>query len=199
MDKSRVVVAGVLFAMILVACGGGSGTFSTSVPGDRPLNGLSSSEIATLCADAANHIANSGLKQDSCHITGFAEAAYQATSSSNATDAELQAACSQASMRCLTSTTAPNCFVPPRADCTATVAELTACANDDWAQTHALASKVPACSGISRAVISSANSNGGLALALPASCRTYQSKCSSSGGGSTGDGGSGPPDGGFGQ
>jgi hypothetical protein len=78
-----------------------------------------------------------------------------------------------------------------------------ACANDSAAQTHALASKVPACSGINRAVIS-ANSNVGSALAdQPASCHTYQSKCSSSGSGSgsgsTGDGGSGPPDGGVGQ
>jgi hypothetical protein len=70
---------------------------------------------------------------------------------STATDAELQAACSQTSTICLTTT--PNCPVPAPADCTATVGELTACANDVAAQTHLLASKVPACSGINRADI----------------------------------------------
>jgi hypothetical protein len=198
-DKSSVVVPGVFFAMILAGCGGGgsTGTFSTSVPGDRPLNGLSSSEIATLCADLANYSSNSTLKRDNCRLTGFLTASL-ASSMSTATDAELQAACSQISTSCLTTT--PNCPVPAPADCTATVAELTACASDSAAQTHLLASQVPACTGINRTAIKNATSSVGSALVgQPASCQAYEAKCSSSGSGSTGDGGSGPPDGGVGN
>lgn len=194
---SSVVVSGVLFAMILARCGGGgrTGTFSTSVSGDRPVNGLSSSEITMLCADLANYASNSGLKQDNCLLAGFLTASSEASVLSTATDAELQAACSQTSTICLTTT--PNCPVPAPADCTATVGELTACANDVAAQTHLLASKVPACSGINRADIG-ANSSVGTALAhQPASCQSYQAKCSGSS--SSGDGGSGTHDGGVGN
>jgi hypothetical protein len=193
---SRVVVSGVLFAMILARCGGGgrTGTFNTSVSGDRPVNGLSSSEITTLCADLANYASDSGLKQDNCLLAGFLMASSQASVLPTATDAELQAACSQTSTICLTTT--PNCPVPTPADCTATVGELTACANDVAAQTHLLASKVPACSGITRADIG-ANSSVGTALAhQPTSCQSYQAKCSGS---SSGDGGSGTHDGGVGN
>jgi hypothetical protein len=196
MYKYGVVVPGVLFAMILAGCGGGGGpgTFNTSVPGDRPLNGLSSSEIATLCGDASNYFSNSGLKQADCQIAGFLAASFQASSSSTATDAELQAACLQTYTSCLS--TIPHCPAPTPAGCMATVADLTACVNDSATQTHALASKVPACSGINRAAIS-ANSSVGTALARqPAGCQSYDAKCSRS---SSGDGGSGPPDGGFGQ
>lgn len=195
---SSVVVSGVLFAMILARCGGGdrTGTFSTSFSGDRPVNGLSSSEITTLCADLAKYASNSGLKQDNCLLAGFLTASSEASVLSTATDAELQAACSQTSTICLTTT--PNCPVPAPADCTATVGELTACANDVAAQTHLLASKVPACSGIKRADIG-ANSSVGTALAhQPTSCQSYQAKCSGSSS-SSGDGGSGTRDGGVGN
>jgi hypothetical protein len=198
MDKSSIIVPGALFAMILAGCGGGggTGTLSTSVPGDRPLNGLTSSEIATLCADLANYSSNSALKRDNCHLSGFVTASL-ASSMSTATDVELQVACSQISTSCLTTT--PNCPIPAPADCTATVADLIACANDSAAQTHMLASQVPACSGISRAAIKNAISSvGSVLVGQPASCQAYAAKCSSSSS-SSGDGGSGPPDGGVGN
>jgi hypothetical protein len=193
MDKSRVVVTGVLFAMILAACGGsgGPGTFSTSIPGDRPLNSLSSSELATLCSDASKSFSSSGLKEDDCRLTGFLAASFQPSS---ATDPELQAVCAQATMSCLTRM--PICPTQVPANCTATVAELTACDNDSAVQMHALASKLPACGGINRAAI---NANASVTTSQgpePASCLSYGAKCGSS---SSGDGGSGPPDAGMGQ
>jgi len=191
MGRSRVVVPGVLFSMILAACGGGGGpgTFSTSIPGDRPLNSLSSSELATLCSDASK--SSSGLKEDNCRLAGFLAASFQASS---ATDAELQAVCAQTTMSCLTRM--PICPTQVPANCTATVAELTACNNDSAAQLHALVSKLPACGGINRAAI---NANASVTTSQgpePASCLSYGAKCGSSG---SGEGGSGPPDGGTGQ
>ena len=194
MYKSSIVASSVFFTMLLLAaCGGGSGTvmFRTSVSSDRPLNGLSSGEIATLCVDLTNFDSNSGLKGDECRITGFLTASTQASSTPTATDVELQSACSGISTSCLT--TVPNCPLPAPAGCTATVADLIACANDSAAQTHLLASQVPACSGIDRTAISANSSIGTDLLRLPASCQSYEAKCSSS---SSGDGGGGFSDGG---
>ena len=144
-----------------------------------------------LCADAT--LSRSGLVEDDCHLTAFLTASSEASSSSTATDAELQAICSQASTSCLNDTAPANCPLPAPADCTATVADLTACANDSAAHTHVLATEVPACDAITRAAIVKNASVGSALAEQPASCQTYQAKCSSSSSGSSG-GGSNPSD-----
>ena len=194
MCKSSIFVSSVFVALMLPAACEGSGgmvMFRTSVSSDRPLNGLSSEEIATLCMGLVNFASTSGLKGDECRLTGFVTASTEASSIPTATDAELQSACSGISTSCLT--TVSNCPLPTPADCTASVADLVACANDSAAQTHLLASQVPACSGIDRTAIGANSSIGTDSAHQPASCQSYEAKCS---GGSSADGSAGLSDGG---
>jgi len=195
MNRTSVVVAQVLLVLVPVACGGngggGAGTFSTSVPGNRPLNDLSTTELATICADAMKFRSTSTLQADSCKLSGFLAASLDASFSPSATDAELEGACTQALMSCTTTPSTTTCDPAP-ANCTATVAELTACANDNAALEHNLASQVPACSADTRATVNAKANILLQALTLPPSCQTYEAKCPATGAGGTG----GTPDGG---
>jgi hypothetical protein len=190
----------------LGGCGGGSGggpTFTTSVPGEKPLGSLSNSELATLCGDFAKFAADPTNKVDTCRLSAIVETAFTAIFTTGATDSSLQMSCAQTYDQCLNpivdggagsaeagaasadagagtidAGAGVSCMRPP-ANCTATVAEETACINDQTAQTHALASKVPACSSVTLASV--APTDGGTStttLTEPASCQLLQSKCS---------------------
>jgi hypothetical protein len=180
------VLGGFLALNILPGCGGGGGegTFTTSVPGDRPLGGLTPGELITFCADGQKFSAQPTVKQDRCRLAAFLGAADVATFSPTATDADLKMACSQVYDNCSSST--PNCPHPP-ATCTATVAELTTCATATAAQTHDLAGKLPDCGAIDRASINASANVLGTVMDRPASCQPLDMKCSGS---SSGDGGS---------
>lgn len=175
---------------MVAGCSGGGGTFTTTVAGDKPLGTLSGSEVARLCDDANKFLAASTSNTDACRIGALSLTNFVAMLSPTMTDTELQMTCSDSYSRCVNQTTsggtAPDagsstagmCSAPP-ANCTATVAELVACVNDSAAQYHKLATSGPDCAKIARASFS--GSNGGAAsipTAAPASCQTYQSKCS---------------------
>jgi hypothetical protein len=181
-----------MFALIgAAACGGGGGgaSFTTSVPGGTKLGDLSDAELATLCADGAKFAAEPAHLMDNCRLTAFLSTALTAAFMPDATDASLQMTCAETYGQCLNPSVdagqsgydggaGPSC-TRPAANCTATVAEYTACINDQAAQTHAAASAVPACNAVSLSDVSA--SDGGTAtptLAEPASCQVVQSKCS---------------------
>jgi hypothetical protein len=179
------VLTGVFVMGVLEGCGGGGGggTFTTSVPGDKPLGGLTGAEADQLCRDQNKFISESTYQMDMCRISAYLAAAFTATLSTTATDAELRTSCSDTYTQCLNpdpdggAGAGGTCGAPPPS-CTATVAELAACLNDEVAQYHALARQIPECGSLTRAglVETDGGSTPGL-TELPASCQTVQSKC----------------------
>ena len=137
------------------------GDVSTSVSGDRSLNTLSSSGIATLCADVTNYLSNSGLKQDSCHLAGVLDGILPGQLDVDRYGRRvgdgLHANLDQLPDdhdRTVPFPLRPTARQPSRSS---PPAPMTA-----PAQTHVLASQVPACSGINRAAI---DANAGVATA----------------------------------
>jgi hypothetical protein len=169
--------------------GGGAAKFTTSVPGDTKLGDLTDAELATLCADGAKFATDPAHLADNCRLAAFLSTAFTAAFMSGATDASLQMTCSETYGQCLNPSVdagqgafdggaGPSC-ARPAANCAATVAEYSACINDQASQTHAAASAVPACSSITLSSV--APSDGGTtgpSLSQPASCQLVQSKCS---------------------
>jgi hypothetical protein len=182
MKKTSVVVAVsavMMTAAVMMGCddGGGPGRFMTSVPANKPINTLSSGEIATLCADAETFVTKSAFHDDLCRLDAFLATTF--VTSSTSTDAELSAACTSAYNACVADVTGSTATCdPPPATCTATVGELTACANDEAAQFHEMAAKLPTCAGITRAAVEAQGSAATAGFTAPASCLAYQTKCS---------------------
>jgi hypothetical protein len=189
-----VVTAWLVLMGSLGGCGGGGGggggtTFTTSVPGEKPLGSLSDGELATFCSDGAKFAADPANRMDACRLSAFLATAVKAALSTGATDSSLQMSCSEIYNQCLNPTVdagagsadggaGATCMRPP-ANCTATVAEYTACINDETAQTNLAAGAVPACSALS--VANLAATDGGTPTttpAKPASCQLVQLKCS---------------------
>jgi hypothetical protein len=62
-----------------LGCGGGgtSGgpeTFTTSVPADQPLGGLSDDELTQLCADGRQFASDADVQKDNCRLAGYLSA-----------------------------------------------------------------------------------------------------------------------------
>lgn len=193
-EVGSLVLLGVLVGGLLEGCGGGgndggkAARFTTSVPADKPLGGLSGDELGTLCADGERFAAQPSVRADSCRVAAYFTVAFSAAFTPDATDADLRTQCTQSYDACITPSpdggagggdTGSAMCTPAPANCTATVGEYTACINDSTAQTHDFASSVPDCGSVSRAGLTSAG--GGTSPTLtgePASCVTVDMKCS---------------------
>jgi len=181
MRYAAAFVATVLGTALADGCSGGGGagapgTYHTSVPGDKPLNGLSSTELQILCNDLGAYLEHQ--EGDTCRLNGFLAAAFLAGASSTATDADLEATCSETTASCMSRFTG-TCGPRPSATCAATVAEQAACINDATVQNHMAAAGLPDCSGTTRAAVTAHSSAVSMALTgtQPASCQTYSAKC----------------------
>ena len=181
---------GILAMAALIGCGssGGSvGSFSTTVPPSTQLGQLSSAQLTSLCSDLNRYYtglaSNASLKQGSCKLAAVLTASL--TVGSSTTDAQLQAACNQAYNQCLSgsSTTGQTltCTETPPASCTATVAQYTACLNDNVSATTAAFASLPACNSLTVASLSADGGSGGGGDELPASCKTFSAACSDTG------------------
>lgn len=169
--------------------GAGSGApFTTTVTPDKPLVSLTGGESSTLCADVNRFASKETFKADSCRIDAVIASGLAAFFLSTATDAELRAECSQTYSQCLSSAVDAGtgsassvsnmaCGTVP-ANCTATVAELGTCLNDETAQLHGIASAFPDCSSLTRADFQSDGGSMAPAPGEPASCLNFQAKCS---------------------
>ncbi|HEX3901548.1 MAG TPA: hypothetical protein VH853_01790 [Polyangia bacterium] len=151
--------------------GGGTGTFSTSVPSGSKLSSLSSAQATQLCNDI-NSFGQKTLAPDDCKLTAVLAAAFTA----GGTDAQLQAACTSAYNACLaggdggvttTGSCDPTMLTSGSASCTATVGDVTTCANAEVA----VFNTIPSCSTLTAASLNALSADGGLSsTAEPTSC-----------------------------
>jgi len=145
----------------------GSGPFTTSVPGNTPLTGLSGTQQTQLCKDFTTY-ADATLAPALCKSVGLLLAAF----SGGTTDAQLQTACAAGYASCLSADGGATVTCDPSATpstCTATVADLTACFNAQ----SAAAAQIPSCSSLTAASLASALGDGG-SSATPAVCVPFE-------------------------
>jgi hypothetical protein len=181
-------------AVVIIAaigCGGGGSGFSPSVPSDKPLGSLSTSDATKLCMDTASYLMSQTkaleTKENQCRITGLALAALAAMDST-ASDAMLQQACQAGYQLCETApadggfttdvdagTSTIDCSNPTiPATCTATVAQYSACVNE---QTAAIQSLFVPCNQLTKAkLMTFSGDDGGASTSGPA-CAAFQAAC----------------------
>jgi hypothetical protein len=181
--RAREAIKRVLWAAAFVAagCGGGGrgATFVTTVPGGTPLGALTGDQVAQLCSDQDRFLTQASYATDVCRFTAGFAVSLEAELYPDETDDDLRAACTAAYEACLNPEGAAGgdvtCGARPAA-CTATVAELGACLNDQVAEVHALAQSVPSCDELTRAGLTNDGGTGAVQT-TPASCLAVASKC----------------------
>jgi hypothetical protein len=170
--------------------GGSSGGFTTSVPAGTKLTSLTSQQATQLCTDINNYGTNA-LAPDLCKLIAIESTALTLLSSSTAqpSNAMLQAACTQAYDACLSGdgglTTTSNCdpstFTSEPSTCTATVGDLTMCANADLTTTNQELAQLPSCSSVTATNLVSAlatlEAEADAGTSTSATCTALESNC----------------------
>lgn len=192
---------GLVAAAVFPACSsnsssnnGSSGSFSSGLPKDASLGGLSAADQKTLCDSLLSYESSASTNTSACKFAGIAQAAIAQFSGAKS-DADLQKACSDAETACKNrpapkvdgGTTTSTCKpLPP--NCTATVGELEACITDETAAANQAFASIPECSALTASFFK--QDGGGLGRGLgggtpPASCQTANQKCPGLVGGSS--------------
>lgn len=157
--------------------GGGTGSVTT-LSGTKALNGLSASESTQLCADSQAYVGRAISRPDACKSV----AVLLTLIGSPASDAEAQMQCASAYNQCLaspsTATGQPDSCDPIPANCTATVAQYSACVTDDITATNQAFGAFPKCSALTLTSLAATNP-GNLSTTPPASaaCMTFATAC----------------------
>ena len=177
-----------LLAVALAGCGDDkSSALSTGVDRNKPLGTVTPSEAQAIC-NATQTWTNQTITRDkqqqvTCRVTSNAIAALSARPAvmggPAVTDAQLQMTCQAAYAACTMrpapepGNTPPTCQAFP-ASCTATVGEYETCLNDVPPFLDMTLATLPTCEMLTRISILSVLN---LPNTLPASCKTFQSKC----------------------
>ena len=164
------------------AAGNSSGSpddLDTGLPADKPISDLSDAEIAGLCRKfdefySSGSSAGMNLEDFTCRFSAVLAAAL----SGAGTDAALRVACKMTYDACVAAPaeTTTKCGKPAGA-CTATVAELEACANDSAKAVEQLTSAFPSCAELTLADLMDLDGDGDAAPQNPTSCTTFEMKC----------------------
>lgn len=155
---------------------GSGGDFDTGLPTDKPIATLTDAEIAGLCSKFDDFYSKgtvaTNLKNFSCSFAGFIAAALGGADS----DAAARALCKTAYDGCIAAPgeTTSECK-KPSAECTATVGEVEACANDSAKYLAQLGDVFPSCAELTLADLM----DGGDVMTPdePSSCTTLDMKC----------------------
>jgi hypothetical protein len=154
------------------------GDLDTGLPGTKPLSDLTDAEIAGLCNKFDEFYSTGSVGMDledfSCRFSGLLAAAFAGAE----TDAAARAACKATYDSCVAAPaeTTSECG-KPSGMCTATVAELEACANDSAKALQQLTSSFPTCAELTLADLMDAGGGGDDPPQNPASCTTLEMKC----------------------
>src|SRR5580698_2592124 len=170
--------------------GSGAGTFSTSVPGSTKLTDLTTTQVMQICGDIATYVDDKvvpTLCGHNAQIAGLEGAELLLLQNPSATNTELQAACIQT----VATTDAGSCgpvdggtqacnVTSEPAGCTATVADLTTCANDDFSALSSYYDSLPSCASLTSATVTAFFAlDGGLDTGppVPTACSAFNATC----------------------
>lgn len=158
-----------------VSAQGGGPTFSTGVPGDLTLGGLSDAQNQQLCADTkAFYYAQGAASKDGvCDRVGI----NAALATMAASDAEARSTCQSAHDSCLAQPVVMSNINCNHLDatCLATVTEYKACLQDAIAVVARQLDSVPPCQSLTTGSLPSLGAGG--AGPSPASCTLIVQKC----------------------
>jgi hypothetical protein len=187
MNKNAFTFTGIVLAATLAGCGpgsGGSGSFSTSVPGGDQVQNLSPAQAGQFCSDISAYLTNQIVSPGLCQAAAVVATASQAMQDPSISDAQLQLLCSYvATSVCQvlsadagaggSGSGAPSCG--STAGCTATVAQISACVEDTGSSFATFEGMFPSCSMVTRARLASINQNA--SPMQPASCASLGTSC----------------------
>ena len=166
-------------AGFVASCGGGgsgsSPTAVTTVDGTKPLNTLTAAETTQLCNDTDAYMERVVSKAGMCKMAATMAAAFASPTS----DATAQAACTPIYNQCMAgpaSSTTQTCD-PILANCTATVAQYSACATDSLVALNQVLGAIPSCNAITLAELSSTGGTTTATTTTSASCQAFESAC----------------------
>jgi hypothetical protein len=181
---------GLVAAAVFPACSssssnnGSSGSFSSGLPKDASLGGLSAADQKTLCDSLQSYTSSLPANNSACKLAGIAQAAVSQFGGAKS-DADLQKACSDAETACKNrptpkfdaGTTTSTCKPLP-ANCTATVGELETCITDGTAASSKAFASIPECSALTASFFKPSDGGGlgGLGT-TPPSCQPVNQKC----------------------
>jgi hypothetical protein len=183
-----------VLAIALVGCsgggsggggGGGSTVFTSSVNGSQSIGSLTPSQQTQLCNDITT-FAVRALEPSVCKLSGLAAAEFAVAVNTAATNADLQTACTSAQNTCEAEAGAPSqntgtttCdFSGVNAtNCTATVADFSACLTDVTSAVNQEFASLPSCSTVTTQNVASLSSFDAGTPANPTSCNTLDAKC----------------------
>ena len=157
---------------------GSPGDLHTGLPANKPISDLTDAEIAGLCSKFDEFYSTGSvgmnLEEFTCRFSGIFAAALAGAE----TDAAARAACKMTYDSCVAAPveTTSKCG-KPSGMCTATVAELEACANDSAKAVQQLTSSFPTCAELTLAELMDMGGGGDDTPQNPASCTTFQMKC----------------------
>ena len=188
---SRFGLGTALAIAALVGCGGNSsgGGFTTSVPSGTKLTSLTPQQAMQLCTDFDAY--GTALAPDLCKLLAIEATALSLSFSSTGqpSDAMLQMTCTQAYNSCLsgdggvtsTSDCDPSTFTTEPSSCTATVGDLTMCANADLATAKQEVAGLPSCSSVTSSNLISAlatlAAQADAGTSMSATCTALESNC----------------------
>ena len=165
--------------------GGGAGTFTTSLPGSKPLSSLTDADKTQLCKDIQSYLSSPAVVSAECKLAGGLAASLTAALDDKATDAMLQTACAQAVTACTSGGADAGAAATGGQDpcaaatgsgatnCTATVSEYSACVSD----LPKLFDVYPPCASITRASLNSDAGAGSVDPSSSSACAAVQAKC----------------------
>lgn len=181
---------GMLAATLTAGCGGGdgggdgAGGVSSGVDSTKRGDEVTEEEAQRICEAVGDYVERKVSQIDLCKVAGVVAAQIVAGVDPEATDADLQAACSEGVQSCnedepepIDPGTEDDCTsgeVPE--ECSSTVGEIEACLKDTVDMSFAMFTEVPDCGSLTRDLLESEEEEPG-EPEMPASCETVQENC----------------------
>jgi hypothetical protein len=177
------IMVGYVFAC--AACGEGSGGgpsgVSSGITPTKPVSTLTPAETTQLCKTVDDGFKDPAVTDGLCKFTAVFAAVAATLLLPNATDAQLQMACTMGYSECKkpqtgSQTATSSCKAPP-ASCTVTVGEVEKCLSDMKVALANLGAAVPACSTLTKATLGNSPPDTDGLTKQPDSCETIDQKC----------------------
>jgi hypothetical protein len=166
--RSYGVVVGFVALGLAIGCDGDSNSFQSTLPPNKRLADLTPAERDQLCMDLRTF--GETVLPDLCGTVALLTAYARSMVDTTATDAQLQATCTDATRQCIANGVTTTCEPAPPT-CTATVGEFGACLSDSSA-----ALQTPPCNAVRRATL--ATTIAALQNQPPSqTCTTLEMKC----------------------
>jgi hypothetical protein len=167
------------------------GGFSSTLDGGTEFGQLTQTQLQTFCNEVDSFDTSSGQDADLQKLLCLLAGVLSAEVASPLTDANVRSVCTATYNQCLAQPPTQAFTCPTTASlvgCTATVAEYSACINDDAKAEIMAFQALPSCGELTVASLQS-DAGASPGVPLPASCQTIEQNCPTLAGGGAGTGG----------